>query len=89
MENEPQTNIEQIQAHVSLVLSGAELAYKWVTKNQQEITAWNMNHSLIPQTYVRDKWEVLEKTVDPIEWCQRKIYLLEVDSQRNQDHCFL
>lgn len=40
-----------------------------------------MNHSLIPQTYARGKWEVLGRSVDPIEWCQRKKKLLEVDRE--------
>lgn len=81
MENELQTNIEKIYAYFNLVLSGVELAYKWVTKNQQEITAWNMNHSLIPQMDARDKWELLGKSVDPIEWCQRKMKLM---SEKNK-----
>lgn len=36
-----------------------------------------MNHPSTPQTFARDKWEILENRVDPMEWCQRKMKLLE------------
>lgn len=36
-----------------------------------------MNHPQIPQPFARDKWDILENSVDPREWCQRKMKLLE------------